>query len=170
VRRIGEVARLMVDAGLIVIASFISPDRVQRDAVRARFEPGEFHEVHVSTPLHECERRDPKGLYPLARAGQVQQFTGISAPYDDPRAPEVSLDTTNRSPVECVQVLVDYVLARRLATHPQAASIKASKPSARPSSVGTATVSPASPKGPPGSTMTPLASKSSSPSAPSVSS
>jgi adenylylsulfate kinase-like enzyme len=62
VRRIGEVARLMVDAGLIVIASFISPDRVQRDAVRARFELGEFHEVHVSTPLHECERRDPKCL------------------------------------------------------------------------------------------------------------
>jgi adenylyl-sulfate kinase len=122
VRRVGEVARLMVDAGLIVVVAFISPSHVQRDAVRARFEPGEFHEVFVSTPLHECERRDPKGLYRLARSGQVAQFTGISAPYDEPRTPELRLDTTGRLLADCVQELVNHVLAQQTSNVAQTAS------------------------------------------------
>jgi adenylylsulfate kinase len=109
IRRAGEVARLMVDAGMIVIASFIAPERIQRERVRARFAPGEFHEVHVSTPLAVCEQRDPKGLYRLARSGSLSQFTGISAPYEPPLTPELSIDTTARSIDECSQVLADYV-------------------------------------------------------------
>lgn len=111
IRRAGEVARLMADAGLIVIASFISPERAHRDRVRARFAPGEFHEVHVSTPLAICEERDPKGLYRLARQGTIAQFTGVSAPYEPPLAPELTIDTTGRSLEECAQRLADYVRA-----------------------------------------------------------
>lgn len=111
VRRIGEVARLMVDAGLIVVVSSISPCRTQREAVRARFEPGEFHEVFISTPLQECERRDPKGLYKRARLGQVMQFTGISAPYEAPSNADITLDTTGRLLEDCVQQVAEHVLA-----------------------------------------------------------
>ena len=110
IRRAGEVARLMVDAGLIVIASFISPERQQRERVRARFAPGEFHEVHVSTPLAVCEQRDPKGLYRLARQGVIAQFTGVSAPYEPPLAPELAIDTPARDVDECARRLADYVL------------------------------------------------------------
>lgn len=109
IRRAGEVARLMVEAGLIVLASFISPERAQRDKVRARFGPGEFHEVHVSTPLAVCEQRDPKGLYRRARSGAIAQFTGVSAPYEPPLAPEITLDTTDRDLDECAQRLARYV-------------------------------------------------------------
>ncbi|RYF27472.1 MAG: adenylyl-sulfate kinase, partial [Comamonadaceae bacterium] len=111
IRRIGEVARLMVDAGLIVLASFISPGLEQRRAVRERFAAGEFHEVYISTPLAVCELRDPKGLYKLARAGKVAQFTGISADYEIPPAPELTIDTSARQLAECAQELVGYVMA-----------------------------------------------------------
>lgn len=111
VRRMGEVARLMVDAGLIVVVCAISPCRTQREAVRARFEHGEFHEVFISTPLQECERRDPKGLYQRARRGQLLQFTGISAPYEAPNHADITIDTTERPLTHCVQQIAAYILA-----------------------------------------------------------
>ena len=90
-RRVGEVARLMVDAGLIVLAAFVSPYQAERDAIRARFAEGEFIEVFVDTPLAACEARDPKGLYKKARAGEIRHFTGIDDPYEAPAAAEIHL-------------------------------------------------------------------------------
>ena len=94
VRRIGEAARLMVDAGLIVIVSAISPFRADRDAVRRQLAADEFMEIHVSTPLAECARRDPKGLYLAAQQGLISRFTGIDSPYEAPRYPEFTIDTS----------------------------------------------------------------------------
>ena len=91
IRRVAEVARLMVDAGLIVLVSFISPFRAERRFARGLFDEGEFIEVFVDTPLEECERRDAKGLYAKARAGRLPNFTGISSPYEAPEHPEVHL-------------------------------------------------------------------------------
>ncbi len=112
-RRVGEVARLMVDAGLIVLASFISPSQRERDAVRQRFEPGDFAEVYVSTPLAVCEQRDTKGLYKLARAGKLGQFTGVSAPYDAPAAAELTVDTSTRALDDCARQVVQFILERQ---------------------------------------------------------
>ncbi len=92
IRRIAEVAKLMVDAGLIVLVAFISPYRSEREFARSLFAPGEFIEVFVDTPLEECERRDPKGLYAKARAGQIPHFTGISSPYEAPLNPEIRIN------------------------------------------------------------------------------
>ncbi|MGC8703417.1 MAG: adenylyl-sulfate kinase [Thiomonas sp.] len=97
IRRVAEVARLMVDAGLIVIVAFISPFRAEREFARSLFAPGEFVEVFVDTPLAECERRDPKGLYAKARRGEIPTFTGISSPYEPPSQPEVHLRTHEHS-------------------------------------------------------------------------
>lgn len=94
VRRIGEVARLMVNAGLIVIVSAISPFRADRDTCRGYFAPGDFIEVHVSTPLTECMRRDAKGLYRAVREGRISNFTGIDSPYETPLNPEWVIDTS----------------------------------------------------------------------------
>ena len=102
IRRIGEVARIMADAGLLVIVAFISPFRADRDRVRAGMPPGRFTEVHVSTPLEVCEQRDTKGLYAKARAGELSDFTGISSPYEAPVSPEVCLPTEQLSVDECV--------------------------------------------------------------------
>lgn len=102
IRRIGEVARIMSDAGLLVIVAFISPFRADRDRVRAGMPPGRFTEVHVSTPLEVCEQRDTKGLYAKARAGELSDFTGISSPYEAPESPEVRLPTEQLSVDECV--------------------------------------------------------------------
>jgi bifunctional enzyme CysN/CysC len=113
IRRVSEVSRLLVDAGLIVIVSFISPYRAQRDRARSLFEPGEFLEIFVDTPLRECERRDPKGLYAKARRGELQEFTGIDSPYEAPVSPEVHLQTMLQSPDECVD-RIQQVLARKL--------------------------------------------------------
>ena len=93
IRRVGEVARLMTDAGLVVVTAFISPFRADRDRVRALLPPGAFLEVHVATSLEECERRDPKGLYARARRGEIAEFTGIDPPYEPPLAPELGLGT-----------------------------------------------------------------------------
>ena len=106
IRRAAEAARLMVDAGLIVIVSFISPYRSDRDAARERFEAGEFMEVFIDTPVDECRRRDPKGLYARADAGQIRNFTGVSAPYEAPLAPELRLATTEAE----AEVLADRVI------------------------------------------------------------
>ena len=94
IRRVREVARLFVDAGVVVLSAFISPYRADRDAVRALFAPEQFVEVHVSTPLEVCEARDVKGLYAKARAGQIPNFTGISAPYEAPESAEITVDTS----------------------------------------------------------------------------
>ena len=106
IRRIGEVARIMADAGLLVIVAFISPFRADRDRVRAGMPPGRFTEVHVSTPLEVCEQRDTKGLYAKARAGELSDFTGISSPYEAPESPEVLLPTEQMSVDECVDGIV----------------------------------------------------------------
>jgi bifunctional enzyme CysN/CysC len=92
IRRVGEVARLMADAGLIVLTAFISPFRAERDMVRAMMPPGEFIEIFIDTPLAEAERRDTKGLYAKARAGQLTNFTGIDSPYEAPLEPDVRID------------------------------------------------------------------------------
>ena len=97
-RRIAEVAKLMVDAGLVVLVSFISPFRAERRAAREIFEPEEFLEVFVDTSLEECERRDTKGLYAKARRGELKNFTGIDSPYEPPENPEVQISTTTFSP------------------------------------------------------------------------
>ena len=102
IRRIGEVARIMADAGLLVIVAFISPFRADRGRVRAGMPPGRFTEVHVSTPLEVCEQRDTKGLYAKARAGELSDFTGISSPYEAPESPEVRLPTEQLSVDECI--------------------------------------------------------------------
>src|SRR5262249_1547154 len=94
IRRIGEVAKLFVDSGLIVTASFISPFKAERDMVRGLVEKGEFIEVFVGAPLDVAEKRDPKGLYRKARSGQIKNFTGIDSPYEAPAAPELRLDTS----------------------------------------------------------------------------
>lgn len=113
IRRVSEVAHLMVDAGLVVIVSFISPLRATRDAARALFEPGEFHEVFVDAPLEVCEGRDPKKLYAKARqkiaAGDRADFTGIDSPYEPPLAPELHLQTVTFNSVACTAALVRYV-------------------------------------------------------------
>ena len=109
-RRVAEVARLMTDAGLVVLVSFISPFRADRDAARALFAPGDFIEVFVDTPLAEAERRDVKGLYAKARRGELPHFTGIDSPYEAPEAPELRLDTS----AETAQALADRVIARVL--------------------------------------------------------
>ena len=106
IRRIGEVARIMADAGLLVIVAFISPFRADRDRVRAGMRAGRFTEVHVSTPLEICEKRDTKGLYARARAGELSDFTGISSPYEAPESPEVRLPTEQMSVNECVDGVV----------------------------------------------------------------
>ena len=103
IRRVAEVARLMVDAGLIVLVSFISPFRAERRMARSLFEAGEFIEVFVDAPLDVCERRDPKGLFARARRGEVKDFTGIDSPYEPPEKPEVRVDSAGRSPEECVR-------------------------------------------------------------------
>ena len=103
IRRVAEVARLMVDAGLIVIVAFISPFRAERQAARSLFADGEFVEVFVDTPIDECERRDPKGLYAKARSGALPNFTGIDSPYERPQSPDIHLPTAGRSPADCAE-------------------------------------------------------------------
>ncbi|MFN5290376.1 MAG: sulfate adenylyltransferase subunit CysN [Planctomycetia bacterium] len=100
-RRVAEVAKLMVEAGLIVIVSFISPFRAERRAARDLFAPGEFIEVYVNTPIEECEKRDVKGLYAKARRGELKNFTGIDSPYEAPENAELVVDTSKKSPEDC---------------------------------------------------------------------
>jgi len=109
IRRIAEVAKLFTDCGALVLTSFISPYRADRDAARAIFGEGDFIEVFVSTSLETCEARDPKGLYQKARAGQIPEFTGISAPYEAPERPELVLDTGVLSVEESVATLIRYL-------------------------------------------------------------
>lgn len=106
IRRVAEVARLMNDAGLIVVTAFISPYREDRAMARRIIGDGQFREVHVATPLAVCESRDPKGLYRKARAGAVAEFTGVSSPYEAPEAPELVIDTGSSSVARAVEQLL----------------------------------------------------------------
>lgn len=103
IRRVAQVARLFVDAGVIVVVAFISPFRAERQAARELFAPGDFLEVFVDVPLAIAEERDPKGLYRKARTGELRQFTGIDSPYEPPLAAELVLPTVQLTPQECVQ-------------------------------------------------------------------
>jgi adenylylsulfate kinase len=114
IRRIGEVAKLFADAGVLTMTSFISPYRKDRDQVRTIHDAGKlpFVEIHVNTPIETCEGRDPKGLYKKARAGQIKNFTGIDDPYEAPNSPELMLDTTHVSPQQAVVLIVEYLQKR----------------------------------------------------------
>ena len=114
IRRVGEVAKLMSDAGLIVMTAFISPFTAERDMVREMLPGGEFIEIFVDTPLAEAERRDVKGLYKKARAGELKNFTGIDSPYQPPLQPELRVDTTSESPEQAAERIVDFVLGGRI--------------------------------------------------------
>jgi bifunctional enzyme CysN/CysC len=113
IRRVGEVARLMADAGLIVLTAFISPFRAEREMVRKIVPEGEFLEIFVDTPLAEAEKRDAKGLYAKARAGELKNFTGIDSPYEPPEKPELRIDTTKMSADEAADIIVEELLKRR---------------------------------------------------------
>ena len=115
IRRAGEVSKLMTQAGLVVLACFISPYRSDRDSARALFGPGEFHEIFVDASLEACEGRDPKGLYKKARSGAIPNFTGVNAPYEPPESPELRVDTTGASVVESVDAVMDYLERKGLA-------------------------------------------------------
>lgn len=109
IRRIAEVGRLFVDTGIITIAAFISPTEEVRQMAQQIIGPDDFKEIYISTPLEECERRDVKGLYARARRGEVKNFTGISAPFEAPKHPALSLDTSRLSLEECVNRLISFL-------------------------------------------------------------
>jgi bifunctional enzyme CysN/CysC len=114
IRRVAEVARLMADAGLIVIVSFISPFQAERDMARAMMPDGEFLEVFVDTRLAEAERRDVKGLYRKARAGELKHFTGVDSPYEPPANPEIRLDTAQATPEQSADAILAVLRERGL--------------------------------------------------------
>lgn len=114
IRRIGEVGHLFADAGLITTTAFISPYRKDRDVARALLEEGRFIEIFVKASIDTCEKRDPKGLYKKAKAGEIKEFTGISAPYEEPLNPEITLDADTLSIEEEVQVVIDYLKEKHI--------------------------------------------------------
>lgn len=109
IRRIGEMAKLFADAGLIVLSAFISPFRADRQMVRDLVEKGEFIEIHMSTPLSVCEQRDPKGLYKKARKGDIKNFTGIDSAYEAPELPEITLNTAECDIEACADKVIAYL-------------------------------------------------------------
>jgi len=113
-RRIGEAAKLFLDAGVIVLAAFISPTRADREQLRAMFAPGDFIEIYCRCALEVCEARDRKGLYARARAGEIADFTGISAPYEEPRQPELVLDTGTAPLDECAARVIGLLEERQI--------------------------------------------------------
>ena len=110
IRRVGEVSKLMTDAGLIVITAFISPFRSERDMVRQMMETGEFIEVFIDTPLSVAEERDVKGLYAKARSGQLKNFTGIDSAYEPPENPDVHIDTTSVNIDEAAEIIINKLI------------------------------------------------------------
>ena len=112
IRRIGEVAKLFVDAGIIVITAFISPFRKDREKVRKLFPNGEFVEIFVDTPLEICKKRDPKGLYQKVERGEIHNFTGIDSPYEKPENPEIYIDTTKMDIEEATNIIIRYYINR----------------------------------------------------------
>ena len=114
IRRIGEVANLLMDAGTICLTAFISPYLADRQGSREIAPEGSFIEVYTKCSLDECERRDPKGLYKKARAGEIPEFTGISAPYEEPENAEIVVETDKFSVEECAKQVVDYLLEKKI--------------------------------------------------------
>jgi len=111
IRRIGEVAKLFLDAGIVVLTAFVSPFRADRDRARALVEAGDFIEIHCAAALSVCEQRDTKGLYAKARAGEIKEFTGISSPYEAPENPELRVDTGSQDLEACVAEVLAYLQA-----------------------------------------------------------
>jgi adenylylsulfate kinase len=112
IRRIGEVAKLFLDAGVVVLTAFVSPFRADRDRARALVEAGDFIEIHCAADLGVCEERDTKGLYAKARAGEIKEFTGISSPYEEPEVPELRIDTGSQSLDACVEQVLNHLQAK----------------------------------------------------------
>ena len=112
IRRVGEVARLMVDAGLIVLVSFISPFRAERRMAREMVDDGEFVEIFVDTPFEECARRDPKGLYAKALRGEIRNFTGVDSPYEAPERADIHLQTPGRTAEEIADEVLNWLKER----------------------------------------------------------
>jgi adenylylsulfate kinase len=112
IRRIGEVSKLFVDAGAVVLTAFVSPYREDRDAARAILPEGRFIEVFVDTPLEVCEARDPKGLYKKARAGEIKNMTGLQAPYEPPVSPEIRVDTSQHDVDACAEIILGFLGSR----------------------------------------------------------
>jgi bifunctional enzyme CysN/CysC len=111
IRRVAEVAKLMVDAGLIVLVTFIAPFRKDREMARSLFQEDEFYEIFIDTPLEEAERRDPKGLYKKARRGEIKNFTGIDSPYERPENPDIHLDTSKQQPTDLAAEIMHHALS-----------------------------------------------------------
>jgi len=114
IRRIGEVSKLMLDAGVVVMTAFISPFRKDRQLVRDLVNKGDFIEIYCKASLEVCEDRDPKGLYKKARAGQIPEFTGISSPYEEPEKPELINETGKKSVDECVEQIIKYLKEKKI--------------------------------------------------------
>jgi adenylylsulfate kinase len=114
IRRIGELAKLFLDAGVIVLTAFVSPFRADRDKARALVNTGDFIEIHCAADLSVCEERDTKGLYAKARAGEIKEFTGISSPYEAPEQPELNVNTGNSSLDSCVDQVVRYLIDKKI--------------------------------------------------------
>ena len=113
IRRIGEVSKLFVDAGLLVITAFIAPYREDRRQIRDLLGKEQFIEVFIKCSINECERRDPKGLYKKAKKGEIKEFTGVSAPYEEPENPEIILETDKFSKDECVKQILNYLVENK---------------------------------------------------------
>ena len=109
IRRIGEVAKLFLDAGVVVLTAFVSPFRADRHRARALVEEGDFIEIHCAADLNVCEERDTKGLYAKARSGEIKEFTGISSPYEEPEQPELRIDTGHQSLDDCVSQVLSHL-------------------------------------------------------------
>jgi len=114
IRRIGEVSKLFIDAGVIALSAFISPFRADRQRARDLVNEGDFIEIHVKCPLEVCETRDPKGLYKKARAGLIKGYTGISSPYEEPENPEIIVDTSVKNIDQCVEQILDYLTKKQI--------------------------------------------------------
>jgi adenylylsulfate kinase len=119
IRRIGEVARLFLEAGVIALTAFISPFREDRQRVRDLLPPGDFIEIYCRCPVEVCEQRDVKGLYRRARLGEIKEFTGISSPYEEPGAPELVIDTAGQTLEDCVRQVLDFAMARGIFSLPR---------------------------------------------------
>jgi adenylylsulfate kinase len=118
IRRIGEVCKLMFDAGLIVITSFISPYQQDRQSIRNKFDNNEFWEIYLSCPIEICIQRDPKGLYKKAISGEINNFTGINAPYEIPKSPEITLESHNNTTSNCVEQIIKRLLEYKIISRP----------------------------------------------------
>jgi adenylylsulfate kinase len=114
IRRVGEVAKLFVDSGMVVIATFVSPYRHDRQLIRSLVQPDEFIEIYIKCSLETCESRDPKGLYKRARRQEIKEFTGVSSPYEEPENPELIVESERLTPMECSEQIMTYLKTKSL--------------------------------------------------------